>query len=122
MKGGSVVFKQGDPGQNFYIIVLGSVEVVINKKKSNELYRGDSFGELALISNAPRSGTVRTLERTALWALNRIHFQQVLSSLNSLEFEEIHKFIQSVPLFQVLGNEEIEAMATSMTTHHLTDG
>ncbi|XP_018335895.1 rap guanine nucleotide exchange factor 4-like isoform X2 [Agrilus planipennis] len=54
-KAGSVLFHQGDEGRSWYIILRGSVDVVIHGKGTvTTLQEGDDFGKLALINNAPR--------------------------------------------------------------------
>lgn len=51
----SSVFNQGDEGVSWYVILKGSVNVVIHGKGVvTTLQDGDDFGQLALINNAPR--------------------------------------------------------------------
>jgi CRP-like cAMP-binding protein len=51
----SAVFNQGDEGVSWYVILKGSVNVVIHGKGVvTTLQDGDDFGQLALINNAPR--------------------------------------------------------------------
>jgi cAMP-dependent protein kinase regulator len=59
---GDIIINQGDDGDNFYIIDNGSVDVLIKTIGSDEdaklvktCVAGDSFGELAIMYNAPRA-------------------------------------------------------------------
>ena len=63
---GEVIFRQGDPGDLVYTIVQGEVEVIREDEDGAErllarMGPGEYFGEMALISDAPRTATVRAL-------------------------------------------------------------
>ena len=83
-KKGQVVFWQGDPGYNMYYIKWGSVGVYTDYATSKQrelavLWRGDYFGEMGLIDNAPRSATVVVLERdTQLVSIGEDEFKDFL--------------------------------------------
>jgi CRP-like cAMP-binding protein len=68
---GQFVFKQGDRGDNAYVIIDGEVEVVLESigglRIVAVLGRDQVFGEMALLSNAPRSTSIRA--RTAMKAV-----------------------------------------------------
>ena len=58
LRQGKVLTRQGAPGREFFVLLEGTVDVVRDGKKINELGAGEFFGELALISNIPRTATV----------------------------------------------------------------
>ena len=71
-----VVFKQGGPGDAFYAIQDGQVEVtradfVKGSRLLSRLVSGDYFGEMALHGRRPRSATIKALTPLKLWKLSR---------------------------------------------------
>lgn len=96
------VFEIGSLGQSFYIILKGSVGVLVNIPKTIEtinekgeatqtielvltdvktLYSGSSFGELALLDNKPRAATIKCKEDCYFAVLNKSAFDNILSNL-----------------------------------------
>ena len=75
---GQDVFRQGDPGNLFYIIERGRFQVLRNDKLVATLEDGDCFGEVALVTDAPRNATVRALTPAVVLTLSRECFQQLL--------------------------------------------
>ncbi|XP_072028678.1 rap guanine nucleotide exchange factor 4-like isoform X2 [Amphiura filiformis] len=58
-KAGTVLFNQGDEGKSWYIILKGSVNVVIyGKGVVCTLHEGDDFGKLALVNDSPRAASI----------------------------------------------------------------
>jgi CRP/FNR family transcriptional regulator, cyclic AMP receptor protein len=67
----SLVFEEGDPGKEFFIIMSGNVQVVKKdeKKQDHEITRlktGSCFGDMSLLDRQPRSATIFALEETKL--------------------------------------------------------
>jgi ATP-binding cassette subfamily B protein len=86
---GRLVFAQGDPGDKLFVIVRGSVEVVHAPGSGPStvldiLEDGDYFGELALLDEALRSGTVRTRSPCLFLTLARQQFHRLLAEVPHL--------------------------------------
>jgi CRP/FNR family transcriptional regulator, cyclic AMP receptor protein len=56
-KAGDVIFKEGDPGSEFFVIQSGQVDIQLGNRLLGTLGDRDIFGEMALIDPAPRSAT-----------------------------------------------------------------
>lgn len=95
----SVLFKQNSFGDYFYILKEGQVSLFINDKFIKNIEKGESFGELALLHCAPRSGTVKANEKCTFYCLERAKFKQIVDSLNEANFNENKQFIKSVSSF-----------------------
>jgi CRP-like cAMP-binding protein len=103
---GQVICHRGEQGDRFYIVQTGAVEVRLGTgPDSVPLYRlgpGDCFGEMSLLSGAPRSADVIALEESMLWTLGRADFDAVVND--------------SVPLLRALNHSVVKrlAMATDV--------
>jgi CRP/FNR family transcriptional regulator, cyclic AMP receptor protein len=56
-KAGDIIFKEGDPGAEFFVIQSGKVDIQLGNRLLGTLGDHDIFGEMALIDPAPRSAT-----------------------------------------------------------------
>ncbi|MEO1192428.1 MAG: patatin-like phospholipase family protein [Pseudomonadota bacterium] len=76
---GDTLFKKGDSGDAFYILLSGRLQVIDDKPVA-ELSTGESFGELALINDSPRAATIKALRDSELGRLDKNHFEQILKN------------------------------------------
>ena len=84
-----VIFRQGDRGDRLYIIVDGEVEVVKEELGKGEvtlrrLGPGDCFGEIALVSDSPRTATVRSRTSVNVITVDREAFHALFAHLPPL--------------------------------------
>lgn len=75
---GNVIIKQGDPGDAFYMISTGKVEVWDKEKKLTDRKPGEYFGESALVNDHPRAATVKAVAATELYVLYKEDFKKIL--------------------------------------------
>lgn len=79
---GTVLFYEGDPGQEMYIIQAGKVR--ISKKVRNVektlviLGKGEFFGEMAILNNRPRSATATVIEDCKILIIDRETFETMI--------------------------------------------
>jgi CRP-like cAMP-binding protein len=57
---GKTLMREGDRGREFFVLVEGNADVRKGNRKVNTMGKGDFFGEIALVSQKPRTATVTT--------------------------------------------------------------
>ncbi len=76
---GDLIFAEGDVGDRMYVITRGKVEVVRDGRPLAVLGPGDYFGEMAMLSDAPRNADVRALVGVDLLAVGKADFSKLLA-------------------------------------------
>jgi len=71
---GTVVITEGEPGDRYYLILAGTVDVTIRGQLVRTMMSGESFGEIALLRNVPRVATVTCATHVTLLAISRDDF------------------------------------------------
>ncbi|CAG9314505.1 PKG_2 [Blepharisma stoltei] len=117
-----IIFTQGEPGFIFYVLCTGRVELIINGARKAVINAGSGFGELALLDDRPRSGTIKTLERCTLWGVDRTTFKEAIKIVNALNLEENKNFLDSVPLLNQLTSEQKDGLLASLVTEKWSSG
>lgn len=102
------VFNAGDEGDLFYIILHGSVKVLVPTYVNSDetemtevatLDAGKSFGELALLRNQRRVATIICETNTHLATLEKADYLRILGENSSLKLDELVGFLASLPVF-----------------------
>lgn len=86
---GEVIFNEGEQGRHVYVIKSGAVEVLRKRPDGsqeviNRLGPGDHFGEMALLRNAPRNATIRTLTAVQVFKMGPSNFAALYTNLPGL--------------------------------------
>jgi len=85
IENGTELIVQGAPGDFFYVVESGTFDIFVSGEKKAECGPGASFGELALLYNAPRAATVKATSESIVWALDRVSFRK---NVNGYDFKE----------------------------------
>ena len=88
-KVGTAIFKQGDPGNMFFLIKQGSVKVCIENINGDErvLKKGQFFGELALLYKAPRSATIIAKEDCIFVCITHTIFRKAMHEITLKNYD-----------------------------------
>lgn len=86
-----IIFHQGDPGHEMYILLKGRVRLLVASIDGTDipvmdLNAGDFFGEMSLLENSPRSGTTQVLEECLAIVINENNFESIVAEQPALAF------------------------------------
>lgn len=118
----SYLFEQGDKAECFFIIDNGTVQVEIDKKMIRQMTRGQSFGELALLYNAPRSASIKTLNYCNFWAIQRKTFRKIVEQFTIKHFTDNRAFLDKVNFFQSMTNSQKDSIAHVLISQKFDKG
>jgi len=76
---GEAVFYAGTTGSQMYVVLGGLVGIFDGDKQIATMRTGDMFGEMALISNEPRSASAVALQDSHLFVLDEATFHKLLT-------------------------------------------
>ncbi|MFL5871413.1 MAG: MFS transporter [Solirubrobacterales bacterium] len=97
-RAGETVVSQGEPGDRFYVIVSGELEVLIDGRRARAEGPGDYFGEIALLREVPRTATVIALSDSELLSVDGDDFVGAVSG-------------------HAVGRRRLDAIATARLAH-----
>ena len=122
LEAGIALFKEGDPGDALYVIVEGEVSVQAEGPPRVEMARlgpGSFIGEVALMTDQPRSATVTATEPSELLRIDRHTLSRVLADhgdvlravLRFVRERLVDRWMRTSPLFRPFNDEQRNALA-----------
>jgi cAMP-dependent protein kinase regulator len=114
---GKPVVRQGERADAFYLVRRGTLEVVEERRDTGDeqvlrvLGPRESFGEVALATNAPRTATVRAVTPVELFEIDRSTFERLLADNADIPtfaptFQAVAE-LRELPAFQSLEPDEL---------------
>jgi CRP-like cAMP-binding protein len=126
---GAVVVDQGDVGDSFFVIVSGTVEVERDDERLAVLGPGEFFGEMALLSDAPRSASVVTTSEAELFEIKRSLLDDITAQYPSVEKvmmkfcrERLLRDIVRSTLFEGMSEDLVREMVEAFKTKRVDAG
>jgi CRP-like cAMP-binding protein len=75
---GRMLTKEGERGREFIVLLEGSAEVLRNGQRIATMHGGDFFGEIALVTDVPRTATVKTTSPVQALVITDRAFRELL--------------------------------------------
>nr|XP_019012155.1 cAMP-dependent protein kinase regulator [Kwoniella pini CBS 10737]OCF50936.1 cAMP-dependent protein kinase regulator [Kwoniella pini CBS 10737] len=135
---GEMIIEQGAAGDYFYIVESGELDIFVKKdgqvidpekgdrpllgKKVATCKEGSSFGELALMHNAPRAASILSITPCTLWALDRVSFRTILLDHTSRKRRLYESFLSEVQILQSLQPQERAKIADVLESRTFNQG
>ncbi|CAD8160462.1 unnamed protein product [Paramecium octaurelia] len=114
-----IIFKQGDQGDMFYIVLQGTVSIQINipqedvfvPKEVATITEGGSFGELALQSSQARTATSISVTDCHFATIDKTTYKQLIGDYNKNQLDQKIAFLSKYPWFQQWSLREMKMLA-----------
>ena len=82
---GKELTREGEPGREFFVLLEGTAAVTQGGERVNDLAAGDFFGEIALISDGPRTATVTATTPVRTLVVTRRSFQRLVDEVPEIQ-------------------------------------
>jgi len=101
VKKNEIIFREGDIGDAFYLIVTGSVRIStmvpgVGEEALTILKEGEYFGEMALIDDAPRSASAIANDDTMLLCIGKDEFRKLLERQTDIAYKLLWIFTKTL--------------------------
>jgi CRP-like cAMP-binding protein len=97
MPEGKVLTTEGETGREFFVLIDGTADVRRKGRKINTMGAGDFFGEIALVSNRPRTATVTATAPLRLLVITDRAFRELMRKMPSIQSKVLAALAERVP-------------------------
>ena len=111
---GDEIIKEGGVGDYFYVIGSGVVAFSVDGKHVGDANPGQSFGELALLYEAPRAATCVAKSACGLFRLDQETFRRLMAQEMEDANKEIIEILKKVPYFKDLDDNYLMKIVNNM--------
>ena len=127
-KAGEYVIKEGEEGDVVYLVDTGELDCEKTFKKGDKptylkTYKpGESFGELALLYNAPRAATIKAKTDCLLWALDRGTFNNIVKEAAVKKRERYENSLKNVHILSTIDAYELGQVCDAVKSEKAEKG
>ena len=127
-KAGQNVITQGEEGDVLYLVESGELTCEKSFKTGDPptylktYHPGESFGELALLYNAPRAATIRANTDSTCWALDRECFNNIVKDAAIKKREKYENTLKKVEILKSIDPYELGQICDALKTENFKKG
>jgi cAMP-dependent protein kinase regulator len=119
---GTEIIQEGDVGDYFYVIGSGVVAFQVDGKHVGDARAGQTFGELALLYQAPRAATCVAKSMCGLFRLDQETFRRILAQQCVDANREVIDILKKVPYFKDLDDEYLNKIVNNLKITRFNEG
>jgi CRP/FNR family transcriptional regulator, cyclic AMP receptor protein len=97
LREGYVLTREGDRGREFFVLIAGTADVRRRGRKVNTMGAGDFFGEIALVSDRPRTATVTATSPVRALVVTDRAFRKLLRDVPSIQMKVLEAIVARLP-------------------------
>lgn len=122
VKAGTKIIEEGEEGDYFYVVGSGIVDIQIDGKDIGTAEAGSTFGELALLYQAPRAATCIAKTMCGLFRLDQETFKRTMAHQVRESQADVMGVLKTVPYFKDLGEKYLHKIASTLRVINYKSG
>jgi CRP/FNR family transcriptional regulator, cyclic AMP receptor protein len=97
LREGQVLTREGDRGREFFVLIEGTADVHRRGRKINTMTAGDFLGEIALVSDRPRTATVTVTSPIRALVVTDRAFRKLMRDVPSIQMKVLQAVVARLP-------------------------